>query len=140
MRLLIVEDSEDDAKLLVREVRHGGFEPTWERVDTAAALTAALDWGPWDIVISDFTMPGFSGTEALVLLRSRDADLPFIFVSGTIGEELAVAAMKAGAHDYLMKGNFARLVLVCGHGSRDACCALRGTAVFATLGGRSGGE
>jgi diguanylate cyclase (GGDEF)-like protein len=110
LHLLIVEDSEDDAKLLVREVRHGGFEATWERVDTAAALITALDRAPWDIVISDFTMPGFSGTEALALLRSRDADLPFIFVSGTIGEDVAVAAMKAGAHDYIMKGNVRRLV------------------------------
>src|SRR5712691_8915767 len=110
LRVLIVEDSEDDAMLLVRELRHGGFEPNWERIETATAMIAALDREPWDLEIADFTMPGFSGTEALALVRARDPDLPFIFVSGTIGEDVAVGAMKAGAHDYVMKGNLRRLV------------------------------
>src|SRR5712692_3394609 len=110
LRVLIVEDSEDDAMLLVRELRHGGFEPTWERIETATAMIAALDREPWDLAIADFTMPSFGGTEALALLRARDPDLPFIFVSGTIGEDVAVDAMKAGAHDYIMKGNLRRLV------------------------------
>ena len=110
LRVLFVEDSDDDARLLVREVKRGGFEPEWERVETADELLAALDRGPWDVVISDFTIPGFSGTEALAMLRARDPDLPFIFVSGTIGEDLAVGAMKAGARDYIMKGNLRRLV------------------------------
>ena len=110
IRLLLVEDSEDDALLLLRELQQGGFDPSWERIDTEEAMRAALSRGPWDMVIADFTMPGFSGTEALTLLRARDLDSPFIFVSGTIGEDVAVNAMKAGAHDYIMKGNLRRLV------------------------------
>src|SRR5688572_1972457 len=110
LRLMIVEHSEDDAMLLVRELRRGGFEPTWERIQTAAAMLVALDREPWDLVIADFTMSRFGGTEALALLRARDPDLPFIFVSRTIGEDVAVDAMKAGAHDYVMKGNLRRLV------------------------------
>jgi diguanylate cyclase (GGDEF)-like protein len=110
IRVLIVEDSEDDAQLLVRELRRGGYDPTHERVDTPQAMNAALDGGTWDIVFSDYTMPHFSGTAALALLRERGLDLPFIFLSGTIGEDTAVAAMKAGAHDYIMKGSLKRLV------------------------------
>src|SRR5687768_17749960 len=82
LRALIVEDSDDDTMLLLSELRGGGFEPSWERVQTAAGLSAALDRQTWDIVIADFTMPGFSGIGALRLLRDRDLDLPFIFVSG----------------------------------------------------------
>src|ERR1700730_13823791 len=93
LRLLVVEDSADDTMLLVHELRKGGFEPIWERVDTAASMIAALDRGPWGLVVADFTSPAFSGIAALEVLRSRDADLPFIFVSGTIGEDAAVGAM-----------------------------------------------
>ncbi|MCI0527052.1 MAG: EAL domain-containing protein [Nitrospira sp.] len=110
LRVLIVEDSEDDAVLLSRELRRGGYELTYERVDTAAAMIAALKNQTWDIVFSDHSMPHFSGTEALAILRERGLDLPFIFVSGTIGEDNAVAAMKVGAHDYIMKGNLKRLI------------------------------
>jgi diguanylate cyclase (GGDEF)-like protein len=120
LRLLIVEDSEDDALLLLRELRQGGFDPRWQRIDTADALVSALEREQWDLVIADFSIPGFSGTEALELLRARDGDLPFIFVSGTIGEEVAVAAMKAGAHDYVMKGNMRRLVPAIERELRDA--------------------
>ena len=120
LRLLIVEDSEDDALLLLRELRKGGFEPRWQRIDTADELVTALDREQWDLVIADFSMPQFSGTDALALLRARDADLPFIFVSGTIGEEVAVAAMKTGAHDYVMKGNLRRLVPAIERELRDA--------------------
>src|ERR671910_351699 len=110
LKVLLVEDSEDDALLLMRMLRRGGYDPAWERVDTAADMEAALDGRDWDLVISDHSMPAFSSSAALGLLRSKGfVDLPFIIVSGQIGEDAAVAAMKAGAHDYLMKGNLARL-------------------------------
>ena len=109
LRVLIVEDSEDDAALILRELRRGDYEPASERVDTPAAMKSAVDNNTWDIVISDHNMPGFSAPAALTLLKSSGLDLPFIIVSGAIGEDVAVAAMKAGAHDYVMKGNLARL-------------------------------
>jgi hypothetical protein len=110
LRVLIVEDSEDDTLLVLRELRRGGYTLDYVRVDTPAAMHAALEQQLWDIVIADYNMPAFSAPEALKLLQSQKLDLPFIIVSGTIGEEIAVAAMKAGAHDYLIKGNLARLV------------------------------
>src|ERR671939_1135572 len=110
LRVLLVEDSEDDALLLVRMLRRGGYDPVWERVDSPAAMEAALDGGSWDLIISDHSMPGFSSLAALGLLRRKGfVDLPFIIVSGRIGEDAAVSAMKAGAHDYLMKDNLVRL-------------------------------
>jgi two-component system cell cycle sensor histidine kinase/response regulator CckA len=110
LRVLHVEDSEDDALLLQRRLRQDGFELSYERVETAAAMRAALGQQEWDIVLSDYAMPHFSTDGALAVLRESGLDLPFIVVSGTIGEERAVAAMKAGAHDYLMKQNLTRLV------------------------------
>jgi diguanylate cyclase (GGDEF)-like protein/PAS domain S-box-containing protein len=110
LRVLVVEDSEMDALLLLEELRRGGYEVTFERVDTAAAMTAALARAEWDIVIADYNMPNFSAPEALKLLQKSRLDLPFIIVSGSIGEDTAVAAMKAGAHDYMMKGNLKRLI------------------------------
>lgn len=110
LRALVVEDSEDDTALLVRELRRGGFEVTFERVDSPATMIAALESKSWDIVICDYSMPHFSGTDALKLLRNRGSDVPFVFLSGTIGEETAIAAMKLGAQDYLMKDNLKRLI------------------------------
>lgn len=110
IRVLIVEDSAEDAELLIRELTRGGYEPAALVVDTAEAMDAALEQQTWDIVFGDYTMPRFSGAEALGLLRKRDPDVPFIFVSGTIGEDVAVAAVKAGANDYLIKGNLKRLI------------------------------
>src|SRR5258708_2413402 len=109
LRVLVVEDLEDDALLLLRELRRGGWQVTHRRVDTADAMTAALDAEPWDIIIADYAMPRFSGPAALALARQRKSELPFILVSGTVGEETAVQAMRAGADDYLFKGNLARL-------------------------------
>ena len=110
LRVLIVEDSADDTQLVLRELRSGGYDVTWERVETAEAMGAALVRQPWDVVISDYRMPHFSGLAALEQLKARGVDLPFILVSGTVGEDLAVAALKAGANDYLMKDKLARLV------------------------------
>jgi PAS domain S-box-containing protein len=109
LQLLIVEDSEDDAELLLMEVRRAGFDPEHERVDTAEALKAALERRSWDIILADFSLPRFSGSDALKIVRERGLETPYIFVSGSIGEDTAVAAMKAGAQDYLIKGNLRRL-------------------------------
>jgi two-component system sensor histidine kinase UhpB len=109
LHALIVEDSEPDARLLVRELRLGGFEVESQRVETAEALQQALTAQPWDVILSDYAFPQFSGDAALRIVKASGLDLPFLFVSGTIGEETAVKAMKAGAHDYVMKNNLARL-------------------------------
>ncbi len=110
IRLLIVEDNEDDALLAVRELRRGGYDVAFERVETAAAMTAALEGRAWDLVIADYSLPQFSGAAALELLKASGRDIPFIIVSGSIGEDLAVSVMKSGASDYMMKGNIKRLV------------------------------
>jgi len=120
LRLLLVEDSENDALLLVRELTRAGFEPVVERVETAVAMQAALDRQGWDIVLGDYSMPQFGGAAALALLRERGLDVPFIIVSGTIGEERAVAAMKAGASDYVPKDKLKRLVPVIERELREA--------------------
>ena len=110
LRVLILEDSEADAALTVRELGKGGFAPLFsERVETAAGMAAALDAGPWDVIVSDYSMPQFSAPAAYLLLRERGLDIPFIIVSGTVGEETAVAAMRLGVQDYLVKGKLARL-------------------------------
>jgi signal transduction histidine kinase len=110
IRLLIVEDSEDDATLLLHELRRGGYTPASERVDTAEAMAEALARQSWDVIVSDYSMPKFSAPAALAELKKTGLDIPFIVVSGKIGEDTAVAVMKAGAHDYIMKGNLARLL------------------------------
>jgi len=110
LRILIVEDSEDDTQLLLHELRRGGYDPTHERVESAATMDRALARQQWDMVIADYSIPNFNSTAALALLKERGHDLPFIIVSGTITEETAVATMKAGAHDYLLKGNLKRLL------------------------------
>jgi PAS domain S-box-containing protein len=109
VRVLMVEDSEDDAKLAIRMLRSGGFDPLYHRVQDMESFRRLLGQQPWDAVLSDFRLPGFNGVDALNIFRDCGQDIPFIFCSGTIGEEIAVAAMKAGASDYVMKGNLARL-------------------------------
>ena len=110
IRILLVEDSKDDADLLLWEMRSGGFEPVCRRVETLAEMTVALEEEPWDVIVSDYTMPQFSGLRALELVQKHRPDLPVIIVSGDIGEEIAVEAMRAGARDYVMKSALSRLV------------------------------
>lgn len=110
LRVLIIEDSEDDAALLERELRRGGYELVAKRVETAKAMSAELKRQDWDIIISDYVMPKFSGLEALSILKGAGFDLPFIIISGKIGEDTAVEAMRAGAHDYIMKDRLSRLI------------------------------
>jgi DNA-binding NtrC family response regulator len=107
---LIVEDNEQDATLLVRELRRGGYDLSFDRVETPDAMCAALDKRTWDIVLSDYSMPRFSAPAALALVRERNLDLPFIIISGTIGEDTAVESLRAGAHDFIVKGSLARLL------------------------------
>jgi diguanylate cyclase (GGDEF)-like protein/PAS domain S-box-containing protein len=110
LRVLIVEDSERDAQLLLLQLRSNGYDPVPTRVETAEAMQQALDAGGWDVVIADYSLPSFNALAALAVLRENDRDIPFIIVSGTIGEETAVEAMRSGAHDYIMKGHSARLI------------------------------
>src|SRR6267378_1983314 len=136
IRVLLVEDSEDDAQLLLRELKRGGYQLAHERVATEAALAAALDRQEWDLVIGDHSMPGFSGIAALVLVRGRGLDVPFISVSGTLTEDMAVAAMKAGANDWVTKGQLKRLIPAVERELRDAKAraTLRATeASYATM-------
>lgn len=110
LHVLIVEDSEDDALLLLCELRRGGFEPAYERVEIADALKAALGKKTWDVILCDYGLPKFSAPGALELVKESGLDLPVIVVSGTIGEETAADLMRAGAHDLIRKENLARLV------------------------------
>ena len=110
LKVLLVEDSEDDAALLTRELKKGGVQPIIQRVETAEAMKKALEKQEWDVVIADYVLPCFSGLDAVNVLKKTGKDLPFIIVSGKIGEDTAVETMKAGAHDYIMKGNLARLL------------------------------
>ncbi len=112
LRVLIVEDSEDDTLLVVRELERGGYTPTFERVETAEAMTDVLKKRAWDIIISDYSMPHFSAPEALKLLQETGLDLPFIIVSGSIGEETAVAVMKAGAYAERDKSTMPAVILL----------------------------
>ena len=109
LRFLFIEDAEDDALLLIDYFESQGFKFDWQRVDTEKGVIAELQ-KPWDIIFSDYSMPGFSGIRALEIVRQQDADIPFIFISGAIGEDVAVEAMKLGAQDYVMKGNLNRLL------------------------------
>jgi len=109
LRVLLIEDSENDAVLLLRELKRSGYDPVSERVCTASDLNTAIETQSWDIIISDFVMPQFSGPEALKIIREKSPVVPVIIMSGKISDETAVTAMKAGASDYIMKDNLVRL-------------------------------
>ena len=112
LRALLLEDNEDDALILGRHLRQGGYELDFERVETPVDFEEALDRGGWDVVFADYVLPGYGGLSALKSVQRRELDLPFIIVSGKIGEETAVKAIKAGAHGYVLKSNFVRLASV----------------------------
>jgi PleD family two-component response regulator len=120
LAVLLVEDSEDDALLLVLELRRGGYQPSVHRVDTEENLRLALQDAHWDVVITDHNLPGFDSISALRMVQATELDIPVIIVSGSIGEEAAVSAMKAGANDYIMKDNMARLSPAIERELRDA--------------------
>ncbi|MDP2399246.1 MAG: response regulator [Burkholderiales bacterium] len=120
LRVLLVEDSADDAELLLWTLQRGGYRPEHARVSDAAGMTAALDGSAWDLIIADYSLPQFSGIAALELFKTHNIDIPFIIVSGHIGEDDAVAAMKGGAHDYVMKRNLSRLIPAIDREMREA--------------------
>ncbi|HEX8435942.1 ATP-binding protein [Archangium sp.] len=133
MRVLSVEDSADDTELILLSLRRGGFTPSFQRVSTPEAMREALQQAPWDIILSDFQMPHFSGREALELLKAEGLDIPFIIVSGSVGEEVAVQAMKAGAQDFFRKDNLARLSVAVERELREAEMRREGRRVSAAL-------
>jgi PAS domain S-box-containing protein len=110
LRILIVEDSEEDTLLIVRQIEKRGYTVHWRRVETGKDMRSALKNQEWDIILSDYSLPGFNGMEALRIFQNCRTDIPFILISGRIGEATAVEAMKAGAHDYIIKDTLARLV------------------------------
>jgi two-component system cell cycle sensor histidine kinase/response regulator CckA len=120
LRIILIEDSADDADLLLHELRRGGYTPTWERVDTAAALIEALTRQQWDVITCDYVMPHLSAEAALRTIREHDVDAPAIIVSGEVGEEVAVAVMKAGAADFVSKQKLTRLVPAIARELREA--------------------
>ena len=110
LRVLMVEDVEDDAWLIIRALKKGGYNPDFLRVHTTAAMEKALTEQPWDIVLSDYRLPEFSGLEAVALLKNTELDIPLIIISGAIGEEKALECMRMGARDYIRKENLSLLI------------------------------
>ncbi|RME03458.1 MAG: hybrid sensor histidine kinase/response regulator [Planctomycetota bacterium] len=110
LQTLLLEDSEDDALLILRVLKKGGYQPSYQIVETKEAFCSALERQSWDVILSDFSMPTFNALQALQILQQKELDIPFIVISGAIGEDVAVECMRSGAHDYLIKGNLARLV------------------------------
>src|SRR2546423_15155558 len=110
LRVLHVEDSERDVALLTRHLSRAGYDPVYERVETPEAMRDALAAHEWDLILCDFSMPHFNAIAALAVLKKMELDIPFIIISGTVGEPVAVETMRARAHDYLMKDNLVRLV------------------------------
>ena len=110
LRVLIVDDSENEALLLVRELKRGGYEPVYERVDTSEAMEKALANSEWDVIVSDYRMPRFGALDALAMAQEASFEGPSIVVSGKVGEEAAAGVIKSGAYDFLTKGNLALLI------------------------------
>src|SRR5919106_4949442 len=134
LRVLIAEDSEDDYLLVLSELRRGGFEVSSWRVQSAGEMARALEAEDWEIVLSDYSMPQFTALNALAVLQgSPRPELPFVIVSGSIGEESAVAALKAGASNFVMKSNLDRLVPVVQRELRDARVRREREEAFAAL-------
>ncbi|PTL82072.1 ATP-binding protein [Vitiosangium sp. GDMCC 1.1324] len=109
LRLLLIEDFEDDALVVLRELKRSGYDVTHTRVETADAMTRALETATWDAIIADYSLPRFDALAAFALVQKRGLDVPFLIVSGQIGEDTAVAAMRAGVHDFLLKDRLSRL-------------------------------
>jgi len=120
LRVIIVEDSEDDALLTVLALEDGGYDPVYERVEDAGAMRKALSDKPWDVILCDYQMPQFNGLAAIAVLKETGIDIPLIIVSGAVGEETAVECMRLGACDYIMKGNLTRLVSAVERELKDA--------------------
>ncbi len=118
--ILVVEDVPDDAELMILALQRDGLDVTWERVETADELKAALATGVWDAVLSDYTLPEFGAIAALKVVREADPDMPFLVVSGTVGEEVAVGMMRVGANDYVLKHNLIRLAAAIKREVREA--------------------
>jgi signal transduction histidine kinase/FixJ family two-component response regulator len=133
LRVLVIEDSEDDMLLQLRELRRGGYEPSYHRVQSAAELRAALLQPDWQLILADYALPGFTGLDALRLVQQSGLDVPFILISGTVGEEIAVQSMRAGAHDYLLKDSLTRLVPAVNRELREAAERRRRRAAEAAL-------
>lgn len=133
LRILIVEDSAADARLVANTLTEAGYDVTWDRVEAADTMREALARAPWDAVLSDYAMPHFDAPSALAVLRSSGLDLPFIIVSGAVGEETAVAAMRNGAHDYVMKDRLTRLPAALARELKDAAVRRERHALEARL-------
>jgi len=120
LRVLIVEDLDADAQLMLRELRHHGYDIDYQRVETRPAMEQALARQAWDVILSDYSLPHFHAMQALATLKESGLDIPFLVISGTIDEETAVTALKAGAHDFLVKGRLARLIPAIEREMKDA--------------------
>lgn len=131
--VLLIEDSEADALLLILELERGDYQPSYCRVDTPVGMRSVLETQKWDVILADYSMPQFNVTDALQILQDSSLDVPFIIVSGSIGEEVAVAAMKAGAHDYLLKDNLTRLVATVEREIREAHVRAERQQAFETI-------
>src|SRR5258708_1381439 len=132
LRVLVIEDSDDDARLLDRELRRAGYDPVSQRVDTAPALMRALEEA-WDVILCDFRMPTLDALEAVRLVRGQQIDTPFIIVSGTIGEENAVSALRSGAQDFVLKQNLTRLGPAIARELRDSETRIKHALAESTL-------